>query len=502
MPLTRLQEQDSVIIADLSSGLGKDDAIKLDAFGLQKQVSDVSLWHGMFSFDINPRQWRATVDGAPVMGDYNVAGRAESKYGSGEFSCSSTVGSRTIVSGTRYPRYQPNRGIMYASAGTIPNPQATGGIRRWGIFTPENGYFFEVSPDGICYTVLRNNVTTKIVATAGQTILTADEPFGADDKVYVRTKLPTSLIWEDISSDIASVNNVAGTVTMTTPLSDGTDVRVVVVKDLKNEITNNLASEGIDISKGTLFDIQVAWRGAGNATWFVRSENASHISKGVKVVYRNLGQYPRPSVSNPALCASYEVENVSSIIPMSLTTNCTDISTEGGSQRDSYIYYSASNRNTPQITIRDITRNERILMIIHVPSLHKGMINTRDILLKRLSVYALDDSIFNVYTSPNPVFLSGSLLLKPTDDGSCVLFDNALSADNATARGIEFDTTSGAVLVRGRVPAGGTTIVEKPADEVDFNLPAGGYVVITAQLAAGKSGTTQAGAVLEWGEGV
>jgi len=57
-----------------------------------------------------------------------------------------------VVEGRECPRYQPNRGHLYSSAGWFPLKFANG-VREWGLFTPYNGVFFRLKSDGLLYAV-------------------------------------------------------------------------------------------------------------------------------------------------------------------------------------------------------------------------------------------------------------------------------------------------------------------------------------------------------------
>ena len=88
-------------------GIG-DDGIYADAWGRQKVITDVSLFHGVFTFDVPDKLW---------LEYYNGVERAKTSATSvnGMLKLISNAGSSFLM-GKRHPRYQPNRGHLYSSS--------------------------------------------------------------------------------------------------------------------------------------------------------------------------------------------------------------------------------------------------------------------------------------------------------------------------------------------------------------------------------------------------
>ncbi len=500
MSLQRITDSASTVIADLSAGLGADWAINTDAFGLQKISKDESLFHGLFTYDISPKVWTYWVDGV-LQHIPNVAGRAESKFGGGLFQNTSTQGSVTRVESIKAPRYQPSKGVIYSTSGAISQSTKLGHRRAFGMGTTENAVFFELAPDGATYAVVRRNHSQKYTTTALMSSfpLTKEIPVGA--KALVRTKTSPAVIWTDVSTTVTAIDNTTNRVAVSPSIAVGVEVQIIIVWEERNDITENLIAEGLDISKNTLWDIQLGG-GSANISFFVRSANASGVPLGVKVTYENLGINTEPSVPNPAIPAFFEIENVSATDSAEMLMGSTDISSENGVRRDGLSYDSVSNPNDPVITVQDTTNDEVFTLIVHNPQFIDGFINTREVHLLRASAFALDTCITNVYLTYAPTFVSGSLLLKENNSGSHLFYDNNLNASDTVARNAEIDTTGLKAVYRGRNAAKDGIQITKPADEIEFLIPRGAYLIITMQLAKDKVGTTTAGTALELGLGI
>lgn len=134
-------------VADLSKGVGS--GINLDAWKRQKVVIDNSLFHGMFTDSVPPQIWRELLDDV----EQPSITCATSTDGEGVFN-SGALNQVVRVSSYRFPRYEPNRGHLYSTAGMLPSPTALG-QRSFGIFYEHSGVFFRLKSDGILYAVVR-----------------------------------------------------------------------------------------------------------------------------------------------------------------------------------------------------------------------------------------------------------------------------------------------------------------------------------------------------------
>lgn len=132
------------------TGLASND-LGLDAWGRPKMVSDRSIVHGMFSFNVPVTTWKETFNGTE-----RAITNASSVDGKLVLTSGATFNDGTILSTYRNPRYQPNRGYLYSTAGIIPNVSDSG-IRRWGVFTEDNGVYFSLEV-GTLYAVVKTTV--------------------------------------------------------------------------------------------------------------------------------------------------------------------------------------------------------------------------------------------------------------------------------------------------------------------------------------------------------
>lgn len=115
--------------------------LALDAWGRNKTVMDLSLLHGMFTYNIPSDMWKESLDNV----ESNVFSKATSNNGKLRLTSTATLNEISKLETFRKVRYQPNRGHLYSTSIFIPEPSV--GINRFGIFTSENGVYFEVRED-------------------------------------------------------------------------------------------------------------------------------------------------------------------------------------------------------------------------------------------------------------------------------------------------------------------------------------------------------------------
>jgi len=129
--------------------------LTLDAWGVNKVSMPISLFHGLWTFDIPQSQWFMYENGTQVYSSTNIV----STGGIAELTADATKTS-VMMESRECPRYQPNRGHLFSFAGWMPD-KTNDGIREWGVATTENGVFFRLKADGLLYAVLlRNSVET------------------------------------------------------------------------------------------------------------------------------------------------------------------------------------------------------------------------------------------------------------------------------------------------------------------------------------------------------
>ena len=133
--------------------IGTND-LSRDAWGRAKVINDTSIFHGMFSFNVPVSSWYETINAVVSTTITNCT----SVDGALNVLAGATLNDITYLRSYRSPRYEPNRGFLYSTAGIITNPSAIMN-RRWGVGTAENGVFFSLE-SGTLYGVIR---TTKTV---------------------------------------------------------------------------------------------------------------------------------------------------------------------------------------------------------------------------------------------------------------------------------------------------------------------------------------------------
>jgi len=101
--------------------ISKND-LGYDSWGRSKSIKDISILHGVWSYDVPLDIWKKKINGIEV-----YAGEADNSIRAinGHLALRSEDGSRYTLSSKRHPRYQPNRGHIFSDSSWIPN--ASGG---------------------------------------------------------------------------------------------------------------------------------------------------------------------------------------------------------------------------------------------------------------------------------------------------------------------------------------------------------------------------------------
>jgi hypothetical protein len=128
--------------------------LNVDAWGRQKSVIDKSLLHGLWTFNVPSDVWYETVNDVVQASPTNcVSSNGELQVTSG-----ATLNDATYLRTLRNPRYEPNRGHLHSTAMWFNDPDAAM-VRRFGMFTPESGVFWELD-NGVLYAVVRTTYDT------------------------------------------------------------------------------------------------------------------------------------------------------------------------------------------------------------------------------------------------------------------------------------------------------------------------------------------------------
>lgn len=124
--------------------------ITLDAWGRPKSITDKSLFSSKFTFDLPDFLWLPP----EVTGDSTV----ESVNGSLVVTSGTSANDLAQLRSRRHTTYQPNRGHLYSTALMLPNADAVGAERRWGMYfqsdTYQTGVRFELVNGALYGTIL------------------------------------------------------------------------------------------------------------------------------------------------------------------------------------------------------------------------------------------------------------------------------------------------------------------------------------------------------------
>lgn len=137
--------------------------ITADAWGVPKVSLPVSLFHGLFTFDVPASQWMMFHGATQVYSSANIT-----SVNSAGGIAANAANPDVTLQGRDCPRYQPNRGHLFSTALWCPSKTADG-VREWGLSTTENGVFFRLKSNGLLYAVLRSGsaeITEQLIDTS------------------------------------------------------------------------------------------------------------------------------------------------------------------------------------------------------------------------------------------------------------------------------------------------------------------------------------------------
>ena len=119
-----------------------------DAWGSQKVSFPLSVFHGMWTFDIPSSMWFMYENGTQVYTSTDIT-----SSDSAAKLLTTVTNTSLLLESRECPRYQPNRGHLFSTSVWCPN-KTNDGVREWGLATAENGVFFRLKADGNLYAVL------------------------------------------------------------------------------------------------------------------------------------------------------------------------------------------------------------------------------------------------------------------------------------------------------------------------------------------------------------
>lgn len=122
-----------------------------DAWQRPKVIHDYSIFSATWTQSVPARVWEEehvqrvgnTVVVTPISGFTNVS----SRQGMLSVKSGNVALEGNAVKSKTFPRYQPNRGQIYSTAVTCPEPTLNG-YRQWGLATAVNGVYFRLVGDG------------------------------------------------------------------------------------------------------------------------------------------------------------------------------------------------------------------------------------------------------------------------------------------------------------------------------------------------------------------
>jgi hypothetical protein len=129
--------------------------VDLDAWGKRKTVTDKSLGHGMFTFNVPVDYWKESIDNI----EQTIFTYATSVNGELNLTSSGVENQVVVLDTFRNFRYQPNRGYLYSVSMFLPNP-SNAGQRDFGAFTEEAGIFYRLRGTGTSWSLYAVSRTT------------------------------------------------------------------------------------------------------------------------------------------------------------------------------------------------------------------------------------------------------------------------------------------------------------------------------------------------------
>jgi len=234
----------------------------------------------------------------------------------------------------------------------------------------------------------------------------------------------------------------------------------------------------VDLEKGNLYDIQYQWRGVGNYKFYISNPETGQSQ--LVHEFSTLGELTETSTQNAALPLGFRIESTGEAAVM--YCGCADVSSEGGNA--DILQYQSTTGN--EITVTDAP-----ILAIRKPSLYNGKINTRDIILGRITIHGVKKSHANIYVTRDATALTISTgAWEDVGDGTVEAFKPVNAADSS------LDANKANIVIRRYVGAGTEVEIDNPLpNQISFFLTHGDYLVITGEAATGEMQAT-----IEWGD--
>lgn len=130
--------------------------IDWDAWWRPKSITDFSLFHWLFTYNIPKQLWLTYEDGIEVSNSTKIIS-IDSHWSIKSWI---TLWNTSFLRSKRHPRYQPNRWHLFSTAWFLPNPSLNW-IRKIGLINTITWVYFQLE-NWILYAVLLNNWVEKI----------------------------------------------------------------------------------------------------------------------------------------------------------------------------------------------------------------------------------------------------------------------------------------------------------------------------------------------------
>lgn len=224
--------------------------------------------------------------------------------------------------------------------------------------------------------------------------------------------------------------------------------------------------EGIDLSKGNVFDIQFQWRGVGSYFLYINLERVASLDI--------LGAIDELSIFNPALPIAFECIDQGD--PAAIQAGCVDVTSEGGEDKGKS--YGSIGTSTQSGSI-NITGFNIPVLVVRDKRTIGSLLNTRDILALLVSAYGDQRCVFRVWvTRDDTAITTNDQTWADFRDGHIeyIEYDNP----NVTTP-MTFDTTKAELVFTSRVDQdqtyatsalfeGRTEIYQTPGDIFVFTM--------------------------------
>jgi len=147
----------------------------LDAWGVPKASLALSLFHGMFTYDVPSEYWKESINDVEQVALVN----ATSSNGELVMTSNGVLNDSVVLDTFRSPRYQPNRGHLFSTSLFFDNPTLAG-ERTVGIFTQESGLGIRLRGNGSTWTMYLMSRTTVSAVTTDTEYEVLNLPVGFD----------------------------------------------------------------------------------------------------------------------------------------------------------------------------------------------------------------------------------------------------------------------------------------------------------------------------------